>query len=163
MKTAKAKAKAKPKATAKAKTKTPTLAPNAFIGKSETPTQAELAAALGRSKTLWDQLVDDLAREDGVDVQEWNSYSPKAGWALRLKRKQRNIVYLSPLQGGFQIAFILGDKAVKAARQSKLPARVLKIIAESPRYPEGTGVRMLVNGPEDVAVIKQLALIKLEN
>ncbi len=157
-----AKAKAKPKATAKAKREAPTLAPNAFIGKSEKPTEAELAAALGPSKTLWDQLVDDLAR-DGVDVQEWNSYSPKAGWALRLKRKERNIVYLSPLQGGFQIAFILGDKAVKAARQSKLPARVLKIIAEAPRYPEGTGVRMLVNGPEDVEVIKKLALIKLEN
>jgi Protein of unknown function (DUF3788) len=162
MKTAKAKAQAKPKATAKAKTKAPTLAPNAFIGKSEMPTEAELAAALGPSKALWDQLVDDLAR-DGVDVQEWNSYSPKAGWSLRLKRKERNIVYLGPFQGGFRVAFVLGDKAVKAARQSKLPARVLKIIAEAPRYPEGTGVRMLVNGPEDVEVVKQLALIKLEN
>jgi hypothetical protein len=163
MKTARAKPKAKPKATAKGKTKAPTLAPNAFIGKSEKPTEAELAAALGPSKTLWDQLVDDLARESGVDVQEWNSYSPKAGWSLRLKRKERNIVYLGPLQGGFRVAFILGDKAVKAARRSKLPARVLKIIAESPRDPEGTGVRMLVNGLEDVEVVKQLALIKLEN
>ena len=163
MKTARAKPKAKPKATAKGKTKAPTLAPNAFIGKSEKPTEAELAAALGPTKVLWDQLVDDLARESGVDVQEWNSYSPKAGWSLRLKCKERNIVYLGPLQGGFRIAFIFGDKAVKVARQSKLPARVLKIIAEAPRYPEGTGVRMLVNGPEDVEVVKQLALIKLEN
>ena len=136
---------------------------NAFIGELKKPTEDQLAAALGPSKSFWDQLVADLAKENGVDVQEWNSYSPKAGWALRLKRKKRNIVYMAPFQGCFQVLFILGDKAVKAARQSKLPARIVKIIAEAPKYPEGTGLRIDVKGTKDIPAIKKLAVIKLEN
>ena len=139
------------------------MLPNAFIGKTKKPTEKELTVALGPAKALWDQLVADLAHENGVDVQEWSSYSPKAGWALRLKRKKRTIVWLSPCQGSFRVMFILGDRAVKAARQSKLPQRVIKIIDEAPRYPEGTGIRMNMKGPKDIAIVKKLAAIKLEN
>ena len=136
---------------------------NAFIGELKKPTEVQLSAALGLSKQIWDTLVADLAEENGVDVQEWNSYSPKAGWAIRLKRKKRTIVWLSPCHGYFRVMFILGDKAVKAARQSKLPQRIMKIIAEAPRYPEGTGLRIDVKGPKDIPAIKKLAAIKLEN
>ena len=65
------------------------------------------------------------------------------------------------LLGSFQAALVLGDKAVKEA--SALPARVRRIIAEAPRYAEGTGVRVSVNGPEDVSAIKKLARIKSDN
>jgi hypothetical protein len=87
---------------------------NAFIGKPKRPTEAELSAELGASKALWDELVADLAAEHKL-TQEWNSYSKKAGWSLRLKLRDRNIVYLSPLRGSFRASFALGDKAVKAA------------------------------------------------
>jgi hypothetical protein len=64
--------------------------PNAFIGKSETPTDDDLAAELGRSaKTLWDRLLANLAEQHNVATREWNSYSAKAGWLLRLKRGAR--------------------------------------------------------------------------
>jgi hypothetical protein len=136
------------------------VSPNAFAGESEKPSDHELAAALGPAKSLWDRLASDLARENQLDVQEWNSYSPKAGWSLRLKRGARTIVYLIPLRGGFQAALVLGDKAFKAAQHSALPARTKKIIAEAKRYAEGTGVRITVNDPEDVIGIKMLAQIK---
>jgi hypothetical protein len=139
------------------------MTPNAFIGKTKQPTDGELTAALGPAKTLWDQLIDDLADECGVVGQEWNSYSRKAGWTLRLKREQRNIVYLSPCEGSFRVSFALGDKAVQAARQSKLPPRVIKIINEAKRYAEGTGVRLEVKAPKDIAAVKTLASIKLAN
>jgi hypothetical protein len=101
--------------------------------------------------------------EQGVAVSEWNSYSPKAGWALRLKVKKRNIVYLAPCAGHFRVAFILGDKAVAAARQGNLAKSTLKLIDEAPRYPEGTGVRLMVKAAKDLAAIKKLALIKMAN
>jgi hypothetical protein len=139
------------------------MTPNAFIGKTKQPTDGEVTAALGPVKALWDQLIDDLADECGVAGQEWNSYSLKAGWSLRLKREQRNIVYLSPCSGCFRVSFALGDKAVQAARQSKLPTRILKIIHEAKRYAEGTGVRLEVKAPKDLAAVKTLAAIKLAN
>jgi hypothetical protein len=139
------------------------MSPNAFINKPKQPTNAELAAALGPAKAAWDQLLADLAQEYGANVREWNSYSLKAGWSLRVKRKARTIVWLAPCPGAFRVAFILGDKAVLAAQEAKLPKRILKIINEAPKYPEGTGVRLEVKSSKDIATLKKLAAIKLAN
>jgi hypothetical protein len=136
---------------------------NTFIGKARKPTDAELAAALGSAKAVWDKLIGDLADECGIVDQEWNSYSVKAGWALRLKHEQRNIVYLSPRQGCFLASFALGDKAMQAARQSKLPPPVIKIINEAKKYAEGTDVRLEVKTLKDIEPVKKLAAIKLAN
>jgi hypothetical protein len=106
--------------------------------------------------------VDWLA-EQGVAEQEWKSVSAKYGWALRLKLKKRTIVYLGPCDGCFRVAFVLGDKAVAAARTSELSKSTLKLIEEAPRYAEGTGVRLVVKTPRDLAAIRKLALIKLAN
>lgn len=136
---------------------------NAFIGKSQKPTESELAAQLGAHKEVWDRLLADLAKEFDLVTAEWSSYSPRAGWALRLKQGERNIVYLSPGVNCFMASFALGDKAVRAARASKLPKTLMQIIDASKRYAEGTAVRLDVNGPKDLLAIKKLVAIKLEN
>jgi hypothetical protein len=97
------------------------MSANAFIGKLAAPTNHELATALGVAKPVWDQLLAELAGELGVNLHEWNSYSPKAGWSLRVKRKARTIVWLGPREDAFIAAFILGDKAVRSACATKLP------------------------------------------
>ena len=135
------------------------MSPNAFIGRTKPPTDEELSTELGAARVLWDDLLTELA----LPIQEWNSYSPKAGWSLKLKLKKRTILYLAPCHGKFRVAFVLGAKAVEAARQSKLPKAVLKIIDEAPRYPEGTGVRLEIAARKDLAAVKKLAEVKLAN
>jgi hypothetical protein len=137
------------------------MSANAFVNQPNPPTEAELATALGASRVVWDQLLADLAREHGVNVCAWKGYSPKAGWSLRVKRKERTIVWLSPPQGSFTAAFILGDNAVRAARQSRLPQRVVKALKEAPKYAEGTGVRLEVKSSRDLGALRQLAASKL--
>ena len=136
--------------------------PNAFVGKSNQPTQKEISLALGETAALWDEFVAWLA-EQGVATQEWKSYSPKAGWALRLSLKKRNIVYLAPCAGCFRVAFILGDRAIRAALQSDLPSSVCKAVKNAPKYAEGTGVRLIVKRGSDLPAIQTLALAKLAN
>ena len=136
--------------------------PNAFIGKKTQPTAEEVTSALGAAAVVWQELVDWLAEQKVVE-QEWKSYSVKAGWNVRLKLKKRNIIYLSPCADSFRAAFILGDKAVAAARQGDLSKSTLKLLDEAPHYPEGTGVRLIVKATKDLAAIKKLALIKLAN
>lgn len=137
--------------------------PNAFIDKPGKPTDEELGAELGQAKRLWDGLLAELAAESGVETQEWSSYSRKAGWSLRLKRGKRTILYLSPSRGAFGVSFALGERAVEAAHHSALPQRAMKIIEEAKRFPEGFAVRIGVKGPRDVAIMKKLAVLKLEN
>jgi hypothetical protein len=136
---------------------------NAFAGRAKKPTNTALASVLGKSYDLWQGLVADLKRDLKLDSEEWNSYSVKAGWSLRLQLKKRNIVYLVPRAGYFVAAFALGDKAVGVARESKLPPRVLKIIDEAKRYAEGAAVRIEVRGDADVKIVKMLAQIKVDN
>jgi hypothetical protein len=143
--------------------KTKTILENAFAGQATCPSERELASVLGGSHFLWQNLAADLKRDLKLDGAEWNSYSVKAGWSLRLQSKKRNIVYFGPRSGYFLASFILGEKAVAAARKSKLPARILKMIDEAKRYPEGTAVRLEVHAAADVDIVKTLARIKFEN
>ena len=136
---------------------------NAFINQPKPPTDAALAAALGPVKSVWNQFLSELDQEFGVNIEEWNSYSPKAGWSLRVKHKKRTIVWLAPCVGCFRVAFVLGDKAMQAARQGKWPKRIVKVMDEAPKYPEGTGIRLEIKSSRDIAMLKKLTAIKLAN
>jgi hypothetical protein len=136
---------------------------NAFIGKTEKPNEEELAAELGPSKALWDRLLAELGEELQLVTQEWNTYSAKAGWSLRLMHGKRRILYLAPSRGAFTVSLILGDRAIQAARTGGLSARMVKMIDEGTRYPEGTAVRIEVRGAAALPAIRKLAAIKMEN
>ena len=137
------------------------MTPNAFIGWTCAPTENEVAAVLGHVKPLWDSIAEDLADELGLTGSEWKCAGRKYGWSLRLKKGKRNILYLSPCEGCFRVAVILGDKAMDIARASDLNESAKRLLADAPHYPEGTGIRLEVSRPEDLLLISNLAKIKL--
>jgi len=137
------------------------LKPNAFIGRTAMPADEDLSAALGSTRLLWDQLLGGLAAQFGLSDWEWTSYSPKSGWSVRVKKGKRNILYMAPCQNSFRVAFILGGKAVQAARETKATARVLKLIDGGTQYPEGLGIRLDVKSSRDLSPIQTLTALKL--
>jgi hypothetical protein len=137
------------------------MLPNAFIGEPHRPTESQLASALGPAKAAWDELLAELSEKLGVTGREWKCYSTKAGWSLRLKHKQRTILWLSPCRGAFQVACILGDRALEASRAAQLPRRVKEALDTATRYPEGTAVRIDVKTARGIGPIAKLAEIKL--
>jgi hypothetical protein len=126
---------------------------NAFIGKAEAPSDADLTAELGTARARWDRVCAGLKLPG-----EWHSYSKKAGWSMRLKKGERNIAYLLPGRGEFEVSMALGDRAVAAARERGLAA----MVDGAKRYAEGTAVRFAVKGPRDIATLRKLVEIKLE-
>jgi hypothetical protein len=134
---------------------------NAFIGKPEPPTDADLANVLGSARELWDRLIAELVHDFALDGQEWHSTSPRSGWTLRLQRGTRNIVYLTPAHGSFMTSFALGDRALAVARQSGLSASVLSVLDQARRYAEGTAVRIEVHTLDDIETVKRLTAAKL--
>jgi hypothetical protein len=104
-----------------------------------------------------------MAVSQGVSDQKWKTTSPRYGWSLRINLKKRTIVYLTPYAGCFRVGFVLGDKAVAAAHKSSLSKTVLRLLDEAPRYAEGTGLRLIVKGTNDLEPIRQLAVVKLAN
>lgn len=136
---------------------------NAFINRPTPPTDADLAAALGSAKILWDDLLASLARDEITTGHEWKSHNPKWGWSLRVLKKKRTIVWLSPGRDGFNVLFILGDKAVAVARTARLRMDVRHALATAPHYPEGTGLRLVVKSARDLPALRQIAAIKAAN
>ncbi len=132
---------------------------NAFVGREKAPSHHDLDITLGASQGMWRELIVELRGAGIIDGKDWNSYSKKAGWALRLKRKDRNIVYLSPAIGCFAASLVLGDKALASLKTELSPA-VQKAISEGKRYPEGTAIRIEVRSEADVELIKKLAAAK---
>ncbi len=131
--------------------------------KSKKPTDNDLAEVLGQTKKLWDDLADHATKEYEPVIQEWVYGGKNYGWALRLKDKKRPIFYLIPCQRYFLCAFVFGQKATEAARQSDLPKDILTTINEAKIYAEGRGFRLEVRKKQDVGIMKGLAAIKMAN
>jgi hypothetical protein len=137
-------------------------AQNALIGHPAVPTIAEVDAALGAAAPLWHEFVE-WAHQHGAEGEEWKCTSPKHGWSLRLQHKKRNIVYLTPCADCVRIAFTFSDRAMQTARRSKLPKPILDALEKAPRYPEGTGLRLVLRKHSDLPAIERLAEIKMAN
>jgi len=137
---------------------------NAFMGKTDTPTDAEVASVLGSKMKLWMGLIEWMSEKLVVPEQEWKGVVVKKyGWSLRLKKKGRNIVYLSPGKDCFMASFVLSDKALKEAKEAHLSKTVQDALEAAPRYPEGNGLRLLVQRESDLGAIRKIAAIKIAN
>jgi len=139
------------------------MQPNAFIGETKEPTPDRLSEVLGRSAKLWGQLLARLAEDCNLVDQEWKSYSAKTGWAMRLKVKKRNILYLVPYAGSFRVTFVLGGRAVEDALRSKLSRKVREAVDAGKPYPEGTLIDLDITSARDIPGVLKLTAVKLAN
>ena len=139
------------------------VALSVFDDKAKQPTEADLARALKGSFVFWNELKERLASRFSPLTFEWGFTGKTTGWGLRLKHKERVILYMTPCAGHFLASFALGEKAVQAAHEAKLPSSLLQIIDSARKYAEGRGVRLKVTSARDVRNIQKLAVIKMSN
>jgi Protein of unknown function (DUF3788) len=137
------------------------MALGAFYDSSTPPSPAALRKALGRSARLWDQLVSGVAEAHYPITEQWNFGGAKFGWSLRLRRKDRTVLYLIPQEKGFLAGVVLGEKAVTAAHASGLPPLILTLLDATPRYAEGRGLRLPVATRRDVDSVLGLVAAKM--
>lgn len=137
------------------------MALSAFDDKGHRPEAAELAAVLAGSAPLWFRLVTHLGESYPPITEEWGFTGAKYGWSLRLKRKDRVVLYLTPQAGRCLAGVVLGEKAVAAALGRGLSARAAALVEAAPRYAEGRGIRVEVAGQDDAAVVEELVAAKM--
>ena len=137
------------------------MALSIFDDRTKPPKEAELAMALKDTFLYWNELKKLIALRFKPLSIEWGFSSKSTGWGMRLKKRDRTVLYMTPCNGYFLASFALGDKAVKAAHEDDLPTSVLKIIDSATRYAEGKGVRLEVRNGQDVRNVEKLAAIKM--
>ena len=139
------------------------MAASIFDDKAAKPTPQKLARALGKSNSLWKEIKKHLKAEYGELTEDWKYYGKNYGWTLKTLRKKRNLFFFVPVEGGFKVSFVFGDKAVAAAEQSDLPKDLIKTLKNARRYAEGRGLQIEVKAPADVENVKKLVEIKVNN
>jgi hypothetical protein len=125
------------------------MALSIFDDKSKPPKEAELATALKNSFLFWNELKKLIALRFKPLSIEWGFTSETTGFGVRLKNKDRTILYMTPREGHF------------LAHEDDLPVSVLKIIDNAKKYAEGRGVRLEVRNGRDVRNVEKLAAIKI--
>jgi hypothetical protein len=131
--------------------------------KARQPTDADLRRALGKAHALWERLIADVDARIGPVNGVWGFTSATTGWGLRLRRKERVILYMTPRDGAFLVSFALGEKAVADAMKRRLPATLARAIESAPRYAEGRGVRVEVTKLSQLPGLVALAEAKNAN
>lgn len=137
------------------------MALSVFDDKTKPPNDADLASALKDSFLFWNELIKLISLRFKPLSIEWGYASKTTGWGMRLKNKDRTVLYMTPQDGRFLASFALGEKAVKAAHEDDLPLSVLKVIDSAKKYAEGRGVRLEVRNRRDVRNVEKLAAIKM--
>jgi hypothetical protein len=139
------------------------MALSVFDDKGAEPDEKALAAVLGKTCSLWEKICAYLAREfDPID-REWNFPGKKYGWSLRIKHRKRTILYLTPLDGCFRVAFVFGERAVAVVEGSSVPEEIKEELRNARKYAEGRGLALEIKAAKDLKTIKQLAAIKMAN
>ena len=136
---------------------------SAFDDKAHQPKENEIQAKLAKSYSAWVELRDTVVAKYPPIAETWAYTGKSTGWGMRLKIGERIIMYMTPCEEYFRASFVLGEKAVKAAHEAKLPASVLAVIDSAKKYAEGRGVRFEVQSIKDIKGVVELAVVKIAN
>ena len=139
------------------------MALSAFSDKTHPPSDGDLQSTLGTTYSAWTHLIDLVTKRLPGITQQWGFTSKSTGWGLRLRIKERVILYMTPCQGHFLVGFALGERAVAQALAAKLPKALVSAIQAAPRYAEGRGLRVPVKSIKQVPSLVTLAEAKHEN
>ena len=134
-----------------------------FLNKLKKPDDEMLRSALGSTYKYWEEIRNALNEQYGMINPEWKYYGAKSGWTLKMMLKKRNLFFLKPYDNYFRIAFVFGDKAVKAIEESNLPAAVIEEVKSARKYAEGRGLRVEMKKKTQIKHIIKLTSIKVNN
>lgn len=139
----------------------PAIAPGVFLDRATVPDAPAVDAAIGSAAPRWRSLRAALATAYPPLTEEWSFGGRRYGWSLRLRQRDRPVVYLTPLAGRFRASLALPERTMEAALAASLPADIRTIVAAAPSYPEGRAIRVEVTSDEEAEGILTLARIRM--
>jgi hypothetical protein len=123
------------------------------------PRDAELAAALGRSRAAWRRLREFLRENYGLDG-EWAYYGRRSGWVLRYRKGGKALTTLSPYKGYFTVQIVLGTADYEKAREVKLSRGTRDAIETAHPYHDGRWLFPEVKKLKDLDDVTTQLLVK---
>jgi len=139
------------------------MAVSVFDDKSVIPDHDMVAAALGNTNTIWNEL-QSYAKEEFPNITgEWKHYGKASGWAYKLISKKRNLLFFIPQNGCFRVRIVLGEKAAACVTTADLPDEIKEAVKNATPYAEGRSIDIDIDSSEQLKAVKTLLRIKLDN
>lgn len=111
----------------------------------------------------WKELMDYINDHYPAITEEWTHSGKNYGWSFRLRSKKRVVMYFTPLEETYRVAFSLGQPATEAIlAHPSIPFEIKKELLESPVYMEGRGLRIEIISQVQIPIIKEIINIKMK-
>lgn len=134
-----------------------------FADKFETPTEAQLREALGKTYVFWTTFSEHTKKLHPEAVSEWHFSGEKFGWSFRIKDKKRVLIYLLPRDQFFKAAFVFGRKATDVIMESGISDIIKAELQAAKVYAEGRGIRLEIRDESLAKDILSLIAVKIEH
>jgi hypothetical protein len=121
-----------------------------FDQKEVAPDESKLKKALGE---LYSAYKEVLELTEGYD-HEWKYYGKKIGWQLKVTRKGKALLYLTPVEKSFRIGFALRENERERLMNSSLPPKTKEQLAAAKKYPEGYPLRLEIKSKTDMRTMR---------
>ena len=102
-----------------------------FLDKANIPGEEDVQKTLSNSYENWNVLRAFMVENYDQVSEEWNFPGKNYGWSMRIKIKKRNIIYMVPHDGYFNVAFVFGPRAYEVVLKSDLPEEIKDSLKES--------------------------------
>ena len=130
-----------------------------FLDKNHLPTEAEVTAALGSKKAVWDRLVSFM--QEQYELQAELTYGGKNyGWNLWYRKAGKSLVSFYPHQEGLTAQVVLGGEQVAKAMELELGENVGRLLRDTPQLHDGKWLFIPVRNEQDAVDVERLVKLK---
>jgi len=136
------------------------MSASVFDQKNLIPTDAMLSHELGSAIDWLQQICTFIENDLGSLSHDWKYYGQKSGWVLKLIHRKRNLLFVIPLQGSFNVVFTFGEKAFLKILKSELPDYIKTELLDATTYSEGRTIQLHISSEERLQAIFELIKIK---
>lgn len=95
------------------------------------PSEKVLKNAMGKTCTVYEQLMT-MVKAKGCDlVPEWHYYNDGKAWLCKVQYKKKTVFWLSVWSGYFKLTFYFAEKNRKGIGQLDIDPKIKESLAES--------------------------------
>ena len=136
------------------------MAKSIFLEKEAPPSPELLRGALGDTYALWQDLLARAKADAPGLLESWKYYGRAWGWCLALMKGKKNLCYLTPGQGSWQLSLSFDDRARAAVRESNLPGAIKEAVEAARQNTAGRTMDVTVSNRAELETALALLDIK---
>ncbi len=129
--------------------------------KNQYPTEEIIYSHIGKSKSLWLSLFENIHKDHPDFTEEWRYYNDGKSWLMKVQRKKKTVFWLSIVKDSFRTTFYFPDKAKNILLKSTISDALKEQYKEGKNYGKIRGITINYKNKKDVEDAKALMNIKL--